>query len=127
MEPVPVAQLLLLATHMRKQAQRSRVWLKLLGSVSGGATPEHAPRLQALWGPCIPEPGAARPSGALASGPGGGGRGAVCTAPGLPAGLSDLPRTRRQSLEPRFLPLSLTSAQFLLCEGTVTRLAQPII
>ena len=56
MEPVPVAQLLLLATHMRKQAQRSRVWLKLLGSVSGGATPEHAPRLQALWGPCIPEP-----------------------------------------------------------------------
>lgn len=42
--------------HEETEAQRSRVWLKLLRSVSGGAAPEHAPRLQALWGPCIPEP-----------------------------------------------------------------------
>ena len=46
---------------------------------------------------------------------------------GLLAGLSDLPSTRRQSFEPRFLPLSLMSPQVLLCEATVTRLAQPII
>lgn len=46
---------------------------------------------------------------------------------GLLGGLSDSPSTCRQSLEPCFLPLSLMSAQFLLCEDTVTRLAGPII
>lgn len=46
---------------------------------------------------------------------------------GLLGGLSDLPSTCCQSLEPCFLPLSLMSAQFLLCEGTVTRLAEPSI